>query len=123
MNESVQQMIDDSNAETAPLAEFVEDYWFNDNLWWLVDEGFKQNLFEAAIEELASINSAWAQLINYLREPQPVEDLIEMAWIIISNSTDWNINEEWTKAAIKWRDDYHAWIERTTTISGDSIGS
>lgn len=54
LNASVQAMIERTTplTPTAPLAEFVEDYRRNDNLWWYLSSGDTQNLFEAALEEL-----------------------------------------------------------------------
>lgn len=33
------------------LAEFLEAYSENDNLWWTLDSGDMQNLFEQAVDD------------------------------------------------------------------------
>ena len=43
----------DSQAPTAPLAEFIEEYDADDNVWWMIGCGHHQNLFDAAVSELA----------------------------------------------------------------------
>lgn len=52
MNETVRAMLEDDGAPTAPLDDFLRDYADNDNLWWYLDTGYMQNLFEAATEEI-----------------------------------------------------------------------
>jgi hypothetical protein len=42
-------------------------------------------------------------------------ELIEIAWGIIANA-GWDGGAKttgWDEAAIRWRDDYHAWLDRT----------
>lgn len=48
--ESVAAMINDPAAPTAPLADFVEAYRRDDNIWWCIGCGHHQNLFETACE-------------------------------------------------------------------------
>lgn len=38
---------------------------------------------------------------------------LEMAWVIISNSRDWDTHEEWRAAAEKWRDEYFRLYDRS----------
>ena len=50
--------------------------------------------------------------------PAALKDELELAWGIIANASDWNIDEgdtpcgkkakEWQNAAARWRDRYHA---------------
>ena len=51
--ESVRRMIDDPQAPTAPLDEFVAAYNDDDNLWWRVGCGHHLNLFDEAVALLA----------------------------------------------------------------------
>ena len=46
-------MYENPQAPTAPLAEFIDEYEHDDNVWWMIACGHHQNLFEAAIEERA----------------------------------------------------------------------
>ena len=60
------------------------------------------------------------QLSGMVTNDKKILDLLEMAWVIIANSPDWNVLEKegdspcgkraktWVKAAEKWRDDYFA---------------
>lgn len=57
MNETVRAMLEDDRAPTAPLTDFRPDYDENDNLWWMLDSGHMQNLFEAACEEIDRLRS------------------------------------------------------------------
>ena len=45
-------------------------------------------------------------------------DLLEIAWGVIANASDWDIMKgedvarpEWVNAATRWRDDYHKVLE------------
>jgi hypothetical protein len=41
------------------------------------------------------------------------DDLLETAWVIIANASDWNNpNSEWREAAERWRDAYFASLFR-----------
>lgn len=43
------------------------------------------------------------------------DDLIEAAWGIIANASDWNIKgrEEWIEAAKEWREAYHETLKES----------
>ena len=51
-----------------------------------------------------------------MAEPQDIEtpgdDLLETAWVVIANASDWILEgkhqTEWVKEARRWRDDYFA---------------
>ena len=53
-----------------------------------------------------------------LNEHAALKDALELAWGIIANASDWNIDEgdtpcgkkakEWQNTAARWRDRYHA---------------
>lgn len=48
---SVQAMVDDPQAPTAPLNDFLAAMAIDDNWWWRIASGHHLNLFEAAVEE------------------------------------------------------------------------
>lgn len=48
----------DSQAATPPLDEFRRLYAEDDNLWWRVECGHHQNLFEAACERIDELEQA-----------------------------------------------------------------
>ena len=50
--ESVEAMLTDPANPTAPLADFLEAYVQDDNLWWRIGCGHHQNLFDAALDRL-----------------------------------------------------------------------
>ena len=52
MNASVEAMVTDPQAPTAPLDEFLADYAEDDNLWWRIASGHHLNLFEAAVDRM-----------------------------------------------------------------------
>ena len=52
-HESCRAMFNDPQAPTAPLADFIDEYEDDDNVWWMIACGHHQNLFEAAVEERA----------------------------------------------------------------------
>ena len=37
---------------TPPLDEFLREYEADDNIWWVMECGHHQNLFEAAVERM-----------------------------------------------------------------------
>lgn len=47
---TVQAMIDDPHAPTAPLKDFLLALILDDNVWWRIVCGHHQNLFDAACE-------------------------------------------------------------------------
>ena len=53
-----------------------------------------------------------------------VTDLEEFAWAIIANAGggDWDTQtSEWKEAAIKWRDQYHAKLDRMMHDEGNAL--
>lgn len=51
---SVEAMVTDDRAPTAPLDDFLATMAEDDSVWWRVGCGHHLNLFEAAIERLES---------------------------------------------------------------------
>lgn len=49
--ESVRAMLEEADAPTSPLGEFLAAYARDDNLWWHLPFGHQKNLFDAAISE------------------------------------------------------------------------
>jgi len=48
---------------------------------------------------------------GWSEEAKKQEDLLEMAWVLIANSSegDWDkALPQWKQAAAKWRDEYHS---------------
>jgi hypothetical protein len=45
---TVQAMLDDPGAPTAPLEDFLAAYAQDDNIWWRISCGHHLNLFEMA---------------------------------------------------------------------------
>lgn len=62
---SVKAMCQD-DGPTAPLAEFIEDYEADDNVWWMAASGHHQNLFEAAVAERDDLRALADDLANLL---------------------------------------------------------
>jgi hypothetical protein len=57
----------DSMAATAPLEEFLEAMREDRNLWWQVDCGHHENLFDAALHELEYTLTAWKTEVAFLK--------------------------------------------------------
>jgi hypothetical protein len=57
MNPAVADMLSEGGT-TAPLADFLEAWEADDNLWWRLAAGHHLNLFEAAIEKLDEATQA-----------------------------------------------------------------
>lgn len=49
--ETVAAVLVDPAAPTPPLADFLDAYHRDDNLWWMLGSGHHQNLFEEAVAE------------------------------------------------------------------------
>lgn len=52
------------------------------------------------------------------------EHMLEMAWGIIANASDWRMSEEgfsksdeWVEAAERWRDNYHEWLQEDKALT------
>ena len=39
-------------------------------------------------------------------------DLLETAWVVIANASDWGERDDWQEAAERWRDQYHLWLDQ-----------
>jgi len=52
------------------------------------------------------------------RLDRQTDDMLEMAWGVIANATDWDRDDraEWRAAAERWRDRYH---EHLDAVFGD----
>lgn len=59
MRDTVKAMIE-REGPTAPLADFRDIYDRDDNIWWVIDSGHHQNLFEAACEEIDRLREEMA---------------------------------------------------------------
>ncbi len=48
-----------------------------------------------------------------LAKQKDTGNMLEMAWVILANATDWDRSErsEWITAAQKWRDDYFRFLK------------
>jgi hypothetical protein len=64
---SVQAMLADDHAPTAPLMEFVTAYATDDNLWWHTACGHHQNLFDAAMDQMVEMHKNETTMLEDLR--------------------------------------------------------
>lgn len=70
--DSVRAMLEQAHAPTAPLDEFIAAYGDDDNLWWSIDCGHHQNLFEAALEALAEYDATgYGRRVENVELPEP----------------------------------------------------
>lgn len=53
--------------ETPPVDAFLEAYNAADNIWWMIECGHHQNLFEAAVDERDALRAEVARLREELR--------------------------------------------------------
>jgi hypothetical protein len=53
---SVEAMISDDMAPTAPLDDFLGAYAHDDNLWWRIGCGHHMNLFDALLERVEVVD-------------------------------------------------------------------
>ena len=47
-------------------------------------------------------------------------DLVEMAWVILANVSEGNWEkqtDEWQEAVVKWRNHYHAHLDRSAALA------
>lgn len=54
---SVQAMVDDPRAPTAPLDDFLDAMDQDSNWWWRIASGHHLNLFEAAVERMERLEA------------------------------------------------------------------
>lgn len=52
ISHAVQEMLNNDRAPTAPLKEFLEAEREDPQLWWRLDSGHMQNVFEEAVRML-----------------------------------------------------------------------
>lgn len=52
MPESVRLAIEDHNAPTPPLEEFLTAYYEDDNVFWQLASGHHQNLLDEAVDRM-----------------------------------------------------------------------
>jgi len=48
-------MLDDPQAPTAPLDEFLEEFLLDENIWWRIGCGHHLNLLSEALEKLIEL--------------------------------------------------------------------
>ena len=58
-------------------------------------------------------------------KPNPKDDLLERAWAIMANATDWGRDDYegsplWILAAEKWRDEYFNLLDEEKSADGTS---
>lgn len=58
---------------TPPLDEFLTLYHADDNVWWRIGCGHHQNLFEAAVECVAALESTAEAMAGALERLVPVD--------------------------------------------------
>ncbi len=75
--------------------------------WW------RRHWWPARIRQIDRERADWKRWC----ETAEHNDLLEMAWVVIANASDWNTEDkdesEWLVAARRWRDDYHGTLAKT----------
>lgn len=56
--DEVKAMVEQPAAPTANLDAFLTAYESDDNIWWMIECGHHQNLFEAAIDRIEELTNA-----------------------------------------------------------------
>lgn len=77
-------------------------------------------------ESLAAVHhgEVWAEVLNpRLRALAEADELLDLAWGVIANASDWNggtpQQQTWRVAAVRWRDRYHEHLTRIDELTAE----
>lgn len=73
-------MLEDPNAVTAPLSDFLLAYAKDDTLWWHLAVGHHLNLFEAAVDRMEEAEAELKRRREASEAPAPPKDDAWSAW-------------------------------------------